>query len=240
MRSPCPTCLISVIIPAINERDHIERAVRGAWRAGADQVIVSDGGSCDGTPALARRHQAIVVAGPAGRGRQQNLGARQAAGDILVFQHADSYFGDGALAALRPLHHNDGRYVLGAFRQRIESDRFIFRLIEQGNALRAAVCQMPYGDQAIFVSRTLFNRCHGFPDVPLMEEVLFIDQARRYARPRLMPGPIHVDTRRWMRHGIVRQTIRNWSLLLALRLGVSPHTLAGYYLRHDVPRSPSS
>ena len=52
-------------------------------------------------------------------------------------------------------------------------------------------------------------------------------------RPLLLSGPVHVSPRRWQRHGVIRQTLRNWRLLLAFNLGVSPECLAAQYRRHD-------
>lgn len=223
---------LSIIIPAINEAAHIERAVASAWRAGAAQVIVADGGSGDGTAALAADAGAAIVACPAGRARQQNAGAKQAAGDVLLFLHADNWLAAGvadqiakALAASRGMH--------GALRQRIDAAGPAYRMLERGNAERVRWLGLPYGDQAIFVRREAFEAAGGFLEVPLMEDVLLARQLRQRSWPLLLPGPVHVSPRRWQRHGIVRQTLRNWSLLAALALGVSPQRLAEHYRRHD-------
>lgn len=88
---------------------------------------------------------------------------------------------------------------------------------------------MAYGDQGIFVRREVFDRLGGFPNVPLMEDVIFMSALRRLARPALLPGPLYVSPRRWQRHGVLRQTLRNWATLLAFRCGVSPATLARFY-----------
>lgn len=224
---------LSVIIPAINERDSIERAVRHAWRAGADQVILADGGSQDDTREIAAVHAAIVVSSRPGRASQQNAGAAAATGDVLVFQHADNWFAENALAPLRRLPGPATTPLLGCFYQRLDHPHWLYRLIERGNALRAQWLKLPYGDQGIFVSRPLFHQLGGFPDVPLMEDVLFMKRAMRHRRPRLQPGPLYVDTRRWEERGIVKQTLRNWTLLGALHLGVSVERLAQHYPRHD-------
>ena len=121
----------------------------------------------------------------------------------------------------------------GAFSQRIDAGGLAFRLLEWGNARRARWLGLPYGDQAIFVRREAFFAAGGFPDVPLMEDVLLMQRLRRRAWPLLLPGPVHVSARRWQRHGVVRQTIRNWALLAAFASGISPERLARYYRRHD-------
>jgi hypothetical protein len=44
------------------------------------------------------------------------------------------------------------------------------------------------------------------------------------AKPHILVSP-----RRWQRVGLVRQSLRNWSLIGLAALGVSPHCLARLY-----------
>jgi len=223
---------ISVIIPSLNEVGYVARAVASAWRAGAKEVLVADGGSHDATQRLAAAAGAIVVNSPPGRAIQQNAAARLATGDVLLFLHADNWLAPEAGDQVRAALAGSGR-VHGAFRQRIEAEDCIYRWLERGNAERVRWRGLPYGDQAIFIRRAAFEAAGGWPAVPLMEDVILMQTLRRQAWPLLLPGPVHVSPRRWQRHGILRQTLRNWSLLLAFNLGVSPERLAAQYRRHD-------
>ncbi len=123
----------------------------------------------------------------------------------------------------------------GAFRQQIEAEGLLYRWLERGNAWRVRRRGLPYGDQGIFVRRPLFEELGGFPDVRLMEDVLLMKALRRRAWPALLPGPLHVNARRWRRQGVIRQTIRNWLLLSAARAGVHPNRLARFYALHCPP-----
>ncbi|MCO6456540.1 MAG: TIGR04283 family arsenosugar biosynthesis glycosyltransferase [Pirellulaceae bacterium] len=225
---------ISLVIPVINELACIAAAVDSGWRAGVDEVLVVDGGSTDGTWQLLERLNCRSLRSPAGRAAQQNAGAASARGDVLLFQHADNRLSPRAADQIREALGNPRR-LCGAFRQRIDSPRRVYRCLEWGNAWRVRWQGMPYGDQGIFVRREIFQQLGGFPEVPLMEDVLLMRRLRRLAWPVLLPGPLLVSPRRWERHGVVRQTMRNWSLLAALRLGVSPARLAAWYRRHDQP-----
>jgi len=223
---------LSIIIPAINEAASIGRAVDSAWQAGASEVVMCDGGSADATVQIAATHGATVVTSPPDRARQQNLGAQQATGDVLLFLHADNWLEantaaqiEGALACSNRLH--------GALQQRIDVGGSAYRWLERGNATRVRWLGLPYGDQAIFVRHEAFAAIGGFPDVPLMEDVLLMRQLRRQAWPVLLPGPVHVSARRWQRNGLIRQTILNWTLLAALAVGISPDRLARLYRRAD-------
>lgn len=223
---------ISIIIPALNEAAVIERAIQAAQAARADEIIMVDGGSQDETVTLAEQAGCQVITSAPGRARQQNLGAHIATGDVLLFQHADNWLDKTALDQVRSALQNP-RVIAGSFRQQIALPGRLYRYLEEGNAWRARCWGLPYGDQGIFLRRKTFEQAGGFPEVQLMEDVLLMQRIRRRRRPVLLAGPIHVDPRRWQRHGLVRQTLRNWTLLIALQLGVSADELACFYRRHD-------
>lgn len=220
---------ISVIIPALNEHEMIAGAIRSAWDAGAAEVLVADGGSTDQTAAIAAQEGAIVIACPAGRARQQNHAAQSAQGNVLLFLHADARLPADALRSIE----EQPDAVFGGFRQRIDAPGVGFRLLEWGNYQRAVWLGLVYGDQAIFVAREMFERAGRFPDLPLMEDYVLSRSLRREAWPRMLAGPVTTSPRRWLRFGILRQTWRNWWIILRFHLGVSPVKLANSYRRHD-------
>ncbi len=223
---------VSIIIPALNEAAVIERAIQAAWQTGAHEVIVVDGGSQDNTIALAKAAGSQLIVSKPGRAYQQNQGAAQASGDVLLFQHADNWLDASAVEQIQTALQKPS-IIAGAFEQQIAASGTLYRYLEWGNAWRARCWGLPYGDQGIFLRREAFEKLGGFPEVRLMEDVLLMQRVRRKRRPVLLPGPIHIDPRRWQRHGIVRQTLRNWTLLTALRLGATPNELARFYPRHD-------
>ena len=222
---------ISIVIPALNEAACIQRAVDSAWKAGADEVIVVDGGSQDDTRALAEASRAFVIMSEPGRAKQQNFGASKAKGEVLLFLHADNWFAIEALQQMRDCL-KDPLVLGGAFRQSIDAAGFMFRLLEWGNALRVNWRGLAYGDQAIFMRKELFEQLDCFPEVEIMEDLLLMREFRKQSRPILLPGPVYVDARRWQRRGVIRQTLRNWSLLLGQAIGISPKQLARFYPPH--------
>ena len=230
---------VSVVIPVINEASAIARSIDLAWKAGADEVIVADGGSSDATVEICQQMRCQVVQSAAGRGIQLHAGAGEATGDVLLFLHADNWLVENAIQQIKSLEH-DADGLFGGFQQRIEHSGWMFRWIERGNAWRVNWRGLVYGDQAMFVSKSLYDSVGGFLEIVLMEDLAFsqkIKAQRRKdktnSRPQLLPGRTHVDARRWQEAGPIRQTFKNWCLATAYLFGVDPAQLAERYGRHD-------
>lgn len=221
---------ISVIIPALNEGEHLAALVRFLQTASDVEVIaaVPDGDAA--TAAIAAHGGARLVRGAAGRGRQLIAGAAAATGDILLFCHADTMLPAGWDAAVRAALATPG-VAGGAFRLRIGAPGTAYRVIEKMANLRTRWARMPYGDQAIFTTRAVYDATGGFAPLPLMEDVEFIRRLRRRGRLALLEEEAVSSARRWENDGTLYGTLRNWALMTCYLLGVSPVTLAGFYRR---------
>jgi len=222
---------ISVIIPAINEQMEIAAAVQSAITAGAHEVVVADGGSSDDTVKAAEDVGALIVMASPGRALQQNAGATQCDGDVLLFLHADCRLPEAAADNVAAALATSGGRVGGFFRQRIDHSGRIYRWIESGNRQRASRLGWAYGDQAIFVRRTVFEEIGGFPEIAIMEDLFLMKRLKQCGSLVCVDEPIVVSARRWEERGTLRQTFRNWAMLIAANLGVSPRVLARFYPR---------
>ena len=222
---------ISVIIPAFNEAETITPTLSRLKAGDNIEVIVVDGGSSDATVQKARSAGAkvLLMALPS-KARQMNAGAETATGDIFLFLHADTQlpenFKDLILNGIK-----QRAISAGAFRLRIDSETGGLRFIERIANLRARYLQMPYGDQAIFVSKALFNEIGGFPDYPIMEDFEFIRRLRRKSKIALMPASVLTSPRRWLNFGLLKTWLINQVIIAAYYLGVSPDKLARWYGR---------
>jgi len=219
---------IGVIIPAFNEAAAIERTVRSAAGAPGVEVFVADGGSADDTASLSRLTGATVVPAPRGRASQMNHAARLSAADILLFLHADTVLPAGYAGLVRAALSTRG-VVGGAFRLHFEEPTPGMSVIELLANLRAALLQMPYGDQALFLPARLFRSLGGFPELPLMEDFELVRRLRRIGRVVVVPAAVVTSGRRFARLGALRATLLNQAILAAYFAGVSPATLARWY-----------
>ena len=208
------------------------RGIERAWECGADEVVVVDGGSSDGTQEILRKAKCHFVKSSPGRSAQMNAGAKVTEADVLLFLHADNWLSNDACHQIRDAFQ-ESNFGFGAFEQKIGSPDRIYRWIESGNRWRAVRQGLIYGDQALFIRRRLFEQLGGFPKIPLMEDFELSRQTRLVGDAVILPGPTYVSARRWERSGPIRQTLRNWFISCAYRLGASPEWLAKRYRRHD-------
>lgn len=220
-------CCISVIIPVLNEADRIAVLIEQTRALGDCEIIVVDGDSGDATLANSQAAD-LCLSTDRGRAVQQNAGAAAARGEVLLFLHADCRLESGALEAMRAALA-DPQCVGGCFRQVIDAPGLRYRLLERGNSLRVRLFGWAYGDQGIFVRRSVFELLRGFPPLGLMEDLYFMKRLKRAGRIAIVDAPIHVSARRWQAKGIIRQTLRNWTLIALAHCGVSPNRLARFY-----------
>ena len=216
---------LSVVIPTLNAAEHLPACVEALGEV--DELVVVDGGSVDGTVALAAALGAQVVNATRGRGAQLSAGAAAATSDWLLFLHADTRLGPGWRdAARRHMDERPGEAAFFAFR--LADPAWQARVIELGVRLRTEALALPYGDQGLLVSRRLYEQVGGFSALPLMEDV---DLIRRLGRKRLrqLPIPAVTSAERWQRDGWWRRSARNLSCLALYALGASPERIARRY-----------
>lgn len=156
------------------------------------------------------------------------VGADAARAPLLCFLHADVRLPAATLDLLMELAIIRPPCAF-AFRLRIDAGGTGFRIIELGAWLRSRWLQLPYGDQGLVVRRDDYERAGGFPPIPLMEDVSIVRALRKVTHLHLLPEPVEVSPRRWRQDGLLRGTLRNWSLLVRFFAGAEPERLAHQY-----------
>ncbi|HEX8254662.1 MAG TPA: TIGR04283 family arsenosugar biosynthesis glycosyltransferase [Thermoanaerobaculia bacterium] len=216
---------VSVVIPALNERERIAATIDAAFAAGATEVIVADGGSSDDTVSIATSRGARVITGERSRGRQLNAGAAACSGESLIFVHADTLLPPGAADAVS--HALSSGHLFGGFRI-----AFIEPALGHVAAminLRTRLTRAPWGDQAQFTRRDTFLSMGGFRDMPIMEDYELARRMKRVGRTVILPLAVRTSGRRFLQKGLLRTTLTNWTIVASYHAGVSPERLARWY-----------
>ncbi|WP_167784677.1 TIGR04283 family arsenosugar biosynthesis glycosyltransferase [Ramlibacter rhizophilus] len=214
--------MISVIVPLRNEAALVREAVEALRaQAGDFELLLADGGSTDGTLEIAQALPGVrCVRSAPGRGVQMNAAAAVARGSVFLFLHVDTRLEPGALLALE--RAVAAGLQAGAFTHRFDHPDWRLRLVSWGHNLSCRIGRIYYGDHGIFVTRELFERVGGFPEVPVLEDVMFCERLRRHARGRLLAPVATTGARRFLQLGVWRTTARGLWILAQHRLGRVP------------------
>lgn len=224
MRAP-----LSIIIPVLNGEDELPYALaslmEGLEAGLLREVVVSDGGSSDGTCALAEESGAVVVSGAAGRGGQMARGADAAGGAWLLFLHADTVLSTGWADVVRAHMVADQR--AGYFRLRFAAEGFWPWFVAGWANLRARLFGLPYGDQGLLISREMYEAVGGFKDMALMEDVAMARGLRGQLHG--LPAEAVTSAARYQQAGWARQSARNLWRLVRYLAGADPERLRRGY-----------
>ena len=218
---------ISVVIPVWNDAACLARLLADLRAAAAFELVVVDGGSDDGSFAVAEERADVALRAPRGRAAQMRAGAAKATHAWLWFLHADTRVAPLVASEFaRNLPQTPG---WGWCDVRLEGAAWPLRVIEKGMNWRSALTGITTGDQGIFAHRNLLQAVGGIPNQRLMEDVELCRRLRRLAPPRRFRSAITTSSRRWEHHGIVRTVTLMWALRLRYLLGADPNALAKRY-----------
>ncbi len=230
-KTPQPPCRFSVIIPALNEAEHINTTISHIPTAGPGRVeiIVVDADPAKSTIKAVRKPAVRCITAPKGRGTQLNAGAAVARGDILLFLHADTKLPANALDSIAQVF-TDGRYVAGAFDLGVDTKNEKIQRMAYWACRRSRRTRIPYGDQAIFIKKDYFERLGRFRDFPIMEDVDLMRRIKKREDPIfIIDDPVLTSPRRWQKQGVKYSIVKNSILLTLYYMGLSPRIIAKLY-----------
>jgi len=220
---------ISIIIPTLNEEGNINACIETAKRINPLEIIVVDAGSTDRTREIAINTGAMVIQSSKGRGIQMNKGASLARGDILLFLHADTLLPEAVISFSAEFLNS---YIGGFFKLTFNENSISLRLVELFANLRARIFSIPYGDQAIFIKKDVFENIGGFREYPFLEDIDMSIRLKKVGRLKYLPLSVIVSARR-IKKGYplspILSSLRNVFIALLFMLGISPYRLVKFY-----------
>jgi rSAM/selenodomain-associated transferase 2 len=224
---------VSIVIPTLNAGaslpDCLAALVEGLEAGVIRELVISDGGSEDSTREIAQATGAEVVVGAPSRGGQLQRGAQLAQGQWLLFLHADTGLDPGwSVAVQRHIAETPGE--AGWFGLRFDAAGPAAQIVAGWANLRARLFGLPFGDQGLLVSRSLYDEVGGFADIPLMEDVVMVRALGR-KRLRRLPAIARTSARKYVREGWLRRGARNLALQIRFFAGACPERLSQRYRR---------
>lgn len=219
--------VISVIIPTLNEARLLKETIENLRDAEAIEVIVVDGGSKDETVLIARDLADQVFSSAPSRGGQMDMGAERAIGEILLFLHADTHLPMGWESKIRDaiISGKTG----GAFNLSVSSpDKYLWLVTLVAN-FRSKILGITYGDQAIFTKKGDFFNAGGFKRLALFEDIDLWRRLKKCGPLVILRDAVYTSHRKWKVEGSIKNTIKNWLLIILYYFGFSPKTLYNFY-----------
>lgn len=216
---------VSIVIPTLNEESYIGNLLDQLTSLDHDKVeiIVVDGGSVDATLRLVKKYGFIqLIQGVRGRALQMNQGANSATGEFLLFIHADSVLSKELLNALMDIEID-----AASFKMLFKSNGSLFKFYSWFTRLNWTI--FTYGDQGLWVSKSIFKKIGGFKEQPILEDLDIVSRLKKVVEFQKLPYPIYTSPRRFTAKGIFKQQLMNIFIVTAYFLGVSPHFLSRYY-----------
>jgi rSAM/selenodomain-associated transferase 2 len=230
-----PQVLLSIIIPALNEAENLPALLDDLRKQQniSLEIIVGDGGSTDATRSVADASGVCFVTAVRGRGAQMNAATGQAAGDYILFLHADSRIDDpcllgNALRAITSELRNQNR-VAGHFCLRFmrtaKRNAMAYRYAEEKSAINRV--NTTNGDQGLLLSKEFFSHLGGFDEsLPFLEDQRIAEKIRSVGKWITLPGYLKTSARRFETEGFHRRYI-----LMSMMMGLHSVGAEEFFVR---------
>jgi len=224
---------LTIIIPVLHEQKNINSCIEHLksiqQKNDTLQIIVVDGSPTQDTNKEINDSSVEKLSSKPGRGIQMHTGATHAQYDILLFVHADVFLPKDAYTQIEQTLKKP-TISAGAFSLSINTKSMLLKLIARLTTLRSRLFKTPYGDQAIFLRKTLYNDIGGYKKIPLMEDLELMRRLRKkHYKIHILKQSVVASPRRWEKEGILATTLRNQFLKTLYTFGVNPNILVRFY-----------
>jgi len=223
---------LSIVIPTLNSAETINHTLlslsEGIISGLIKELIISDGNSEDDIEKLSKEIGAVFIKGEKGRGKQLHRGAVQSNAKWIFFIHSDTILPLGWSQIF--LEHIINQESAGYCKLSFDDTSIMAKIISFSANLRSNIFKLPYGDQGLLISKKLYNKIGGYPDLPLMEDVEIAKLLKK--KIRLIPATIKTSAYKYKRDGWFKRSINNIIFLMKFKCGVDPYKLAKSYYKN--------
>jgi hypothetical protein len=221
--------MISIILPTLNELQHncLEEILKELSFVRNAQIIVVDGGSCDGTQELVQKFKIDVIEClESNRAQRLYCGIEKSVGDILLLHHPRSLVKATSIQKLEDISHTTN--IWGGFIHKFDENSMVFRFISwYSNTIRARR-GIVYLDHCIFVQKKMLKKIT-FPRTDIFEDTLLSEKLRKISSPIILPFESVTSTVRFRKNGIWQQIILNQIMKLLFLIGINTTKLNTMY-----------
>jgi len=222
----------SVIIPTLNEEKYLPPVLEHLKNINEDlEIIIADGGSKDNTVKIAERFNVKVCKSEKGKGFQLNKGASCAAGEILIFLHADTFLPINAFSLINE-YLLVRKVDIAAFKMKFDKEGFLMDIYSWFTKFDSIFTT--FGDQVIVIRRDFFIELNGFPNLTLFEDVELCRKARSITKIYKLPAFVTTSARRYIEKGILKTQLLNGLYIMGYLIGVSPERIYKKYFKEKL------
>ena len=222
--------MLSIVIPTLNDSQLLGPTLESInTYEGPKEIIVSDGGSDDQTFSITVQSGGKCYVSPKGRGKQLAAGAHTAIGNWLLFLHADTKLSSGWTIAVNQFIENPhNRFRVGYFTFTLDDPSEQARRLERMVHWRCQKLSLPYGDQGLLISRSMYDRIGGYSSIPLMEDIDIIQRISNHRLENLSALAI-TSANKFKKDGYILRPLRNLFCLCLFFIGVPPKIIVDFY-----------